>query len=177
MFVTGPVIRDVMFCHVTFSIPFVETISFCGRFYLIGSNNRGNTNVINFIYFFFQSKQTDSLFRLSKRTHRTSGKAAVVVVVSVCLLACCANLRLKLKQAYKYHNYICLLLRARFIYLFTHLILRFFIGRRIHVLNVDSCSAWTVTSSFTTPFTAVPDVQLPHKGRARVPTGCNATSL
>ena len=41
-----------------------------------------------------------------------------------------------------------------------------FFFRFIAVLSVNICSVWTVTSSFMTLYTAVPDVLPPHRGRA-----------
>ena len=48
----------------------------------------------------------------------------------------------------------------------------FIFFRFIAVLSVNICSVWTVTSSFMTLYTAVPDVLPPHRGRAETFYSC-----
>ena len=52
-----------------------------------------------------------------------------------------------------------------------------FFFRFIAVLSVNICSVWTVTSSFMTLYTAVPDVLPPHRGRAESFRSCNIIYL
>ena len=52
-----------------------------------------------------------------------------------------------------------------------------FFFRFIAVLSVNICSVWTVTSSFMTLYTAVPDVLPPHRGRAETFRSCNIIYL
>ena len=52
-----------------------------------------------------------------------------------------------------------------------------FFFRFIAVLNVNIRSVWTVTSSFMTLYTAVPDVMPTHRGRAETFHSCNIIYL